>query len=74
MFSMDLSSPECSGHVFVALRRELDLIDAAELAAALRTVAAREQRIIVDLAGLKLPTPAAWQCWRVAVRTPGRPG
>jgi len=53
MFSMDLGSGECGGHVVVALRGELDLMDAAASAAALWAVAAREPRIIVDLAGLE---------------------
>ena len=53
MFSMDLGSGESCGHVVVALHGELDLMDAAAVAAALRVVAAREPRIIVDLAGLE---------------------
>jgi anti-sigma B factor antagonist len=53
MFSMDLGSGESCGHVVVALRGELDLVDAAAVAAALKAVAAREPRIIVDLAGLE---------------------
>jgi anti-anti-sigma factor len=52
MFSMDLGSGESRGHVVVALRGELDLADAAAVAAALGAVAAREPRIIVDLARL----------------------
>jgi anti-sigma B factor antagonist len=53
MFSVDLSTRECAGHVVVALRGELDLVDAAGVAAALVTVAAREPKIIVDLAALE---------------------
>ena len=53
MFSMDIGSGESCGHVVVALHGELDLVDAAVVAAALRAVAAREPRIIVDLAGLE---------------------
>ena len=53
MFSMDLDSGESRGHVVVALRGELDLLDAAAVAAALGAVAVREPRIIVDLAGLE---------------------
>ena len=53
MFSMDLGSGESRGHVVVALCGELDLVDAAAVAAALGVVAAREPRIIVDLAGLE---------------------
>jgi anti-sigma B factor antagonist len=53
MFRMDLGSSQSGGHVVVALHGELDLVDAAAVAAALMTVAAREPRIIVDLAGLE---------------------
>jgi anti-sigma B factor antagonist len=53
MFSMDLGSSESCGHVIVALHGELDLVDAAAVAAALGVVAAREPRIIVNLAGLE---------------------
>jgi anti-sigma B factor antagonist len=53
MFSMDLGSGESCGHVVVALHGELDLLDAAAVAAALGDVAAREPRIIVDLSGLE---------------------
>jgi len=53
MFSMDLGSGRARGHVVVALRGELDLVDAAAVAAALKAVAARERWIIVDLAGLE---------------------
>jgi anti-anti-sigma factor len=53
MFSVDLSSGESGGYVVVALRGELDLVDAAAVAATLGVVAARERWIIVDLAGLE---------------------
>ena len=53
MFRMNLGSGESDGHVVVSLRGELDLLDAAAVAAALRTVAARDLWIIVDLSGLK---------------------
>jgi anti-sigma B factor antagonist len=53
MFSIDLGSDDCGGHAIVALRGELDLVDAAAAAAALRTVAARQPRIIVDLTRLE---------------------
>jgi anti-sigma B factor antagonist len=53
MFSMDLGSGKSCGYVVVALRGELDLMDAAAVAAALGVVAAREPWIIVDLAGLE---------------------
>jgi anti-sigma B factor antagonist len=53
MFSVDLSTREWDGHVVVALGGELDVVDAAGVAAALATVAAREPEIIVDLAALE---------------------
>jgi anti-sigma B factor antagonist len=53
MFSVNLSTRECDGHVIVALRGELDIADAASVAAALAAVAARKPEIIVDLAGLE---------------------
>jgi anti-sigma B factor antagonist len=53
MFRMDLRSGECGGHVIVALRGELDLLYAPAVATALVDLAARQPRIIVDLAGLE---------------------
>jgi anti-sigma B factor antagonist len=53
MFSTDLNTRAGDGQVIVALRGELDVLEAASLAAALVAVAAREPRIIVDLAGLE---------------------
>ena len=53
MFSMDLGSAESRGHIVVALYGELDLLDAAAVAAALRVAAARDPHIIVDLTGLE---------------------
>jgi anti-sigma B factor antagonist len=53
MFSMDLGSAESRGHIVVALYGELDLLDAAAVAAALRVAAARNPRIIVDLTRLE---------------------
>jgi anti-sigma B factor antagonist len=53
MLDMDLESGEYGGCAVVALRGELDLVDASAVAAGLRAVAAREPRIIVDLAGLE---------------------
>jgi anti-sigma B factor antagonist len=52
MFSMDLGSGRSGGYIVVALRGELDIMDAATVAAALRSLAAYEPRLIVDLAGL----------------------
>jgi anti-sigma B factor antagonist len=53
MFSVNLSTHACDGRVVVALRGELDVTDAASVAAALTPVAAREREIIIDLAGLE---------------------
>jgi anti-sigma B factor antagonist len=53
MLDMDLESGECGGYAVVALRGELDLMDAPAVAAGLEAVAAREPRIIVDLAELE---------------------
>jgi anti-sigma B factor antagonist len=53
MFSVDLTTRDCDGHVVVALRGELDMADAAGVTAALTAVIAREPEIIVDLAGLE---------------------
>ncbi len=53
MFSANLSTRESDGQVVVTLRGELDVLDAASLAAALAEVAAREPVIIVDLAELE---------------------
>jgi anti-sigma B factor antagonist len=53
MFSTDLGWAVSGGHAVVALRGELDLVDAAAVATVLGDVAAREPRIIVDLSGLE---------------------
>jgi anti-sigma B factor antagonist len=53
MFSVDLTTREVDGHVVVTLGGELDLVDAAGVAAALVTVAARAPEIIVDLTALE---------------------
>jgi anti-sigma B factor antagonist len=53
VFSTHLSTRSCDGRAVVALRGELDLVDAAAVTAALTAVAAREPQIIVDLAGLE---------------------
>ena len=49
---VDLSTREYKGQVVVALRGELDIADAANVAAALTEIVARRPQIIVDLAGL----------------------
>jgi anti-sigma B factor antagonist len=53
MFSVDLSTRECDGRVIASLRGELDVADAASVAAALIAVAASHREIIIDLAGLE---------------------
>jgi anti-sigma B factor antagonist len=53
VFSTNLSTRSCDGHAVVALRGELDLVDAVAVAAALAAAAAREPQIIVDLTGLE---------------------
>jgi anti-sigma B factor antagonist len=53
MVSMDLSTRESDGRAVVALRGELEVADAASVAAALVAVAARAPEITVDLAGLE---------------------
>jgi anti-sigma B factor antagonist len=52
MFRMDLRARACGGYVVVALRGELDLLYAPAAATALRDLAARQPRIIVDLPGV----------------------
>lgn len=49
MAFMDLITRECNGQVVVCLRGELDVADAARVAAALAQVAARARQVIVDL-------------------------
>jgi len=53
MFSADLSAHEGGDHVVVALRGELDMADAASIAATLTEIAARGPTIIVNLAALE---------------------
>ncbi len=53
MLSVKVSTRGCDGRVVVALRGELDVVDAASVAAGLAMVAAREGEIIVDLTGLE---------------------
>ncbi len=53
MCSVELRARECDGRVVVVLRGELDVADAARVAAALTEVAASERQVIVDLAGLE---------------------
>jgi anti-sigma B factor antagonist len=53
MFGTVLRIRDGDGHLLVTLRGELDLVDAAAVAAALMAAADRAPRIVVDLAGLK---------------------
>jgi anti-sigma B factor antagonist len=53
MFSVDLSTRECDSYIIVALRGELDVLDAAVAASTLAAITAREPRVIVDLTGLE---------------------
>jgi hypothetical protein len=50
MFSVDQSTREGDGHVIVVPGGDLDIVDAAGVAAALAVAAARAPEIIVDLA------------------------
>jgi len=49
---VDVSTRESGGRVVVALRGELDVAEAARVAAAPAKVAAPDREIIIDLAGL----------------------
>lgn len=53
MAGVDLSTRECDGQFVVALHGQLDMAEAASVAAALAAVAARGPQIIVDLAALE---------------------
>jgi len=53
MVSIELSTRECGGQLVVALRGELDVIDAASVAASLAAVAADGRHFILDLTGLE---------------------
>jgi anti-sigma B factor antagonist len=48
-----LSTREYGGHLVVALHGEVDIVNSASVMAALAAAAAREPRIIVDLAALE---------------------
>jgi anti-sigma B factor antagonist len=52
MLSVDLAISDCGGRVVVALRGELDVMDAEAVAVALTAAADRGNVVIVDLAGL----------------------
>jgi anti-sigma B factor antagonist len=53
MVSTDLSTVEDSSHAVIALRGELDVTDAAGIAAVLAGIMARRPNIILDLTGLE---------------------
>ena len=61
MVSMDVSTRECGGQVIVALHGELDLAEAASVAAALAAVAAGEARSSSTWQAWNSSTAAAWQ-------------
>lgn len=74
MFRMDLGPGERGGHVVVALRGELDVLYAPAVATALEALAARQPRIIADLAGLEFIDAsgiAALACGRTRARHAG---
>jgi len=52
MLNTHLSTRDHDGHIVVALRGELDLVDAASVAAAITAVTVCEPDVIVDLAAL----------------------
>jgi|HubBroStandDraft_6_1064221.scaffolds.fasta_scaffold1142425_1 anti-sigma B factor antagonist len=52
MFNVSLITRECSGCVVIALHGELDIADAADVAAALVAAAVGRTGIVVDMAGL----------------------
>jgi anti-sigma B factor antagonist len=52
MLSVDLTISDCDGQIVVALRGELDVVDAEPVAAALTIAADRDRVIIADLARL----------------------
>ena len=53
MATVSLSTSEYGDHVVVALHGELDIVDAGSVMAVLTATAARNPRIIVDLAALE---------------------
>jgi anti-anti-sigma factor len=53
MFTMGVGPGASAELVVVSLRGELDLIDAPDMATALKTLAARDRWVIADLAGLE---------------------
>jgi anti-sigma B factor antagonist len=52
MLSVDLTISDCDGRVVVALRGELDVVDAEPVTAALTVAADRDRVIIADLSRL----------------------
>jgi anti-anti-sigma factor len=67
VFSTVLRIRSRDGHLFITLRGELDLVDAAAVATALMAAADREPRIVVHLARLDFidvrAGPGATCCW-----------
>jgi len=74
MFSTDLSMCACDGHVVVALRGELDRIDAAYVAATLAALAGRRPVIVVDLTGLEFIDCSGVQALACGRRQVGQAG
>jgi anti-anti-sigma factor len=52
MVSIEVRTVEYDSHAVVALRGEIDVTDAADVAAALAAIVARHPNIVIDLAGL----------------------
>jgi anti-sigma B factor antagonist len=52
MVSIEVSTVEYDSHAVVALRGEIDVTDAAGVAAALAVIVARHPNVVIDLAGL----------------------
>lgn len=52
MISAELSARECGGYLVVALRGELDVIDAEAVSVALAAAVAGTPRVVIDLSGL----------------------
>lgn len=60
MFSVNLSTHEDDGGTVVALRGELDVIDAASVAAELAALMAGGNVVVADLSGLEFITSSGW--------------
>ena len=74
MFSAELSTHEGGDHVVVALRGELDIAEAASVAATLTEVAARGPIIIVDLEAVGFMDSSGVARWLADAGGPGTGG